>query len=96
MISAGIRELKNNLSRYVRQVEAGKRVAVTANGRVVAELVPPSSSTRPGRARRYDELVASGVIEPALEPDLPPAEWPDVRAPSGTAAQLIESDRGEA
>jgi len=93
MISTGIRELKNNLSRYVRQIEAGKRIAVTANGRIVAELVPPSSSTR---ARRYDELVASGVIEPALEPDLPPAEWPDIRAPSGTAAQLIESDRGEA
>src|SRR5437016_11154987 len=80
MISTGIRELKNNLSRYVRQIEAGKRIAVTANGRVVAELVPPSSSTRPGHARRYDELVASGVIEPALEPDLPPAEWPNIRA----------------
>ena len=96
MISAGIRELKNNLSRYVREIEAGKRIAVTANGRVVAELIPPSSAAQAGRARRYEQLVASGVIEPAPEPDLPPAEWPEIRAPTGTAAQLIDSDRGEA
>jgi prevent-host-death family protein len=96
MVSTGIRELKNNLSRYVRQIEAGKRIAVTANGRIVAELVPPSGRSRTGVARRYDELVASGIIEPAIEPDLPPAEWPDIRAPAGTTAELIDSDRGEA
>ena len=45
MISTGIRELKNKLSHYVRQIEAGKRVAVTAHGRVVAELVPPGAGT---------------------------------------------------
>jgi prevent-host-death family protein len=96
MISTGIRELKNNLSRYVRQIESGKRIAVTANGRVVAELVPPSGGKRSGLARRYDELVAAGIIEPAIEPDLPPGEWPDIRAPEGTTAELIGSDRGEA
>jgi prevent-host-death family protein len=41
MISVGIRELKNNLSRYVRQVAAGECIAVTDRGRVVAELLPP-------------------------------------------------------
>lgn len=96
MISTGIRELKNNLSRYVRQIEAGKRIAVTANGRVVAELVPPSGGARSGRARRYDELIASGVIEPALEPDASLPGWPEVHAPAGTVADLIASDRGEA
>jgi hypothetical protein len=34
MISAGIRELKDNLSRYVRRIEAGERIRVTAHGRV--------------------------------------------------------------
>jgi prevent-host-death family protein len=34
----GIRELKNNLSHYVRQVEGGKRISVTAHGRVVAAV----------------------------------------------------------
>ena len=94
MISTGIRDLKNNLSHYVRQIEAGKRIAVTAHGRVVAELVPPATGTR-GRRSRYDELIAAGSIEPAAEPDAPPPEWPDIRVPPGTAAELIDSDRGE-
>lgn len=94
MISAGIRELKNNLSHYVRRIEAGERVAVTAHGRVVAELVPPSGRKGRGSAR-FDELVASGVIEPAAEPDGSLPEWPDIAVPSGTAAELIDADRGE-
>ena len=67
MISTSIPELKNNLSHYVREVEAGKRIAVTAHGRVVAELVPPATGTR-ARRSRYDELVAAGIIEPQRSP----------------------------
>jgi prevent-host-death family protein len=93
MISTGIRELKNKLSHYVRQIEAGKRVAVTAHGRVVAELVPPGVGT--GRSSRYEELVAAGVIAPAAEHDGVPPEWPDIRLSRGTVAELIDSDRGE-
>ena len=33
MTSTGIRELKDNLSRYIRQIEAGERIAITAHGR---------------------------------------------------------------
>ncbi len=40
-MEAGIRELKDNLSRYIRRIEAGERIAVTAHGRVVAELGAP-------------------------------------------------------
>ena len=65
-METGIRELKDNLSRYIRRIEAGERIAVTAHGRVVAELVPPSTS-KAGHRSRYDELVATGVIRPALE-----------------------------
>jgi prevent-host-death family protein len=96
MISTGIRELKNKLSYYVRQIEAGKRVAVTAHGRVVAELVPPGSGTGTGGgASQYEELVAAGIIAPATEPDGVPPEWPDIRLSRGTVAELIDSDRGE-
>jgi prevent-host-death family protein len=66
--SAGIRQLKNDLSRYIRRVEAGERIAVTAHGRVVAELVPPGAASK---AR-------------------------PIRLPAGTAAALIDADRGEA
>ena len=96
MISAGIRELKNNLSHYVRQIETGKRIAITAHGRVVAEMVPPGSPARAEGTSRYEQLVAAGIIEPAAEPDAPPPAWPDIRLPPGTAARLIDDDRGEA
>ena len=96
MKATGIRELKDNLSRYIRRIEAGERIAVTAHGRIVAELVPPVNAARAGRPRRYEELIASGVIRPAVEGGDPLEAWPDIRLPPGTAAELIDSDRGEA
>jgi len=93
-MEAGVRELKDNLSRYIRRIEAGERIVVTAHGRVVAELVPPSRSET-GNRRRYEALVASGVIRPALEDGDPLEGWPDITLPPGTAADLIDSDRGE-
>jgi prevent-host-death family protein len=96
MTTAGIRELKNNLSHYVRRIEAGERIAITAHGRIVAELVPAGATSGAGRRSRFDELVAAGVIRPAHEAGVPLDAWPDIRLPPGTAAQLIDDDRGEA
>ena len=94
-METGVRELKDNLSRYIRRIEAGERIAVTAHGRVVAELVPPTHASKGGR-RPYDELLAAGVIQAAIEDGDPLEDWPDIRLPRGTAAALIDSDRGEA
>jgi prevent-host-death family protein len=96
MTSTGIRELKNNLSRYIRRVEAGERIAITAHGRVVAELVPPGATPKSGGGSRFEELIANGVIRPPLEAGDPAEDWPDIRLPRGTAAELIDADRGEA
>jgi antitoxin (DNA-binding transcriptional repressor) of toxin-antitoxin stability system len=96
MTSAGIRELKDNLSRYIRRIEAGERIAITAHGRIVAELVPPGATASVRGPSRFDELVAAGVIRPPIEPGDPTEDWPDIRLPRGTAAELIDADRGEA
>lgn len=95
MTSTGIRELKDNLSRYIRRIEAGERIAITAHGRVVAELVPPGTRTG-APSSRIDELVASGVIRPPVEGGDPAEGWPDIHLPAGTALELIDADRGEA
>lgn len=58
MAEAGVRELRNHLSRYLDRVRAGEEVTVTDRGRAVARLVPVA-----GR-RPFDQLVADGVIEP--------------------------------
>ena len=94
MTSTGIRQLKDNLSRYIRRIEAGERIAITAHGRVVAELGPPGARTK-GTPSRFDDLVASGVIRPPLEAGDPTEDWPDIGLPRGTAAELIDADRGE-
>jgi prevent-host-death family protein len=47
------RELRNNSSAVLRDVQAGETIAVTNNGEVVAILVPPPrGSAAPVRARR--------------------------------------------
>jgi hypothetical protein len=68
---------------------------VTAHGRIVAELVPPTLVSKAGR-RHYDTLLAAGVIQPAIEDGDPLEGWPDIRLPRGTAAALVDSDRGKA
>jgi len=96
MASTGIRELKDNLSRYIRRIEAGERIAITAHGRVVAELVPPGTGGKGRGSSHFSELVAAGVIRPPLESGDPTEDWPDIRLPPGTATELIDADRGEA
>jgi antitoxin (DNA-binding transcriptional repressor) of toxin-antitoxin stability system len=90
----GIRELRDHLSRYIRQVEAGERVLVTAHGRVVAEFVPPGSTHR-SYSSELERLVAAGVITPPAEGRDPLENCPNIRLSPGTAANLIDSDRGE-
>lgn len=99
MATVGIRELKDNLSKYVREVERGKRVRVTAHGRVVAELVPPGAAVPASKGKslsRFDQMVAEGLIRPPLE-DGDPLEddgW-DVCLPPGTVKALGDWDKSE-
>jgi len=98
MISTGVRDLKDNLSRYIRRIEAGERIAITAHGRVVAALVPPGELSGEGRSRQPDKLgalVAGGIVREPVEPGDPLEDWPVIRLAPGTAAELIDSDRGE-
>ncbi|MBI4261607.1 MAG: type II toxin-antitoxin system prevent-host-death family antitoxin [Actinobacteria bacterium] len=51
----GVRELRQNLSKYLRRVERGERLEVTERGRPVAALVPLPVPSTP-----LERLVASG------------------------------------
>jgi prevent-host-death family protein len=95
-METGVRQLRDNLSRYVRRAEAGERISVTAHGRVVGELVPPGSASQTAAASRFDRLIDAGIIRRPLEVGDPFENWPDLRLPRGAAADLIDSDRGEA
>ena len=51
----GVRELRQNLSVYLRRVEAGEALEVTDRGRTVAMLVPLSKPTTV-----VERLIAAG------------------------------------
>ena len=48
MKTVGLRELKNRLAEYVREVRRGEGVLVTDRGAVVAELMPPGQASLSG------------------------------------------------
>jgi prevent-host-death family protein len=56
----GIRELRQNASRYVEMAEEGRRVPVTKRGKLVAYLVP---AEQPKSV--YEQMVAAGQVRPA-------------------------------
>ncbi|MDD9372334.1 MAG: type II toxin-antitoxin system prevent-host-death family antitoxin [Acidimicrobiales bacterium] len=58
-VDVGVRDLKNNLSRYLDRVKAGEEVIVTERGRPVARL---SAMDHP--SDRLAALVASGAVQP--------------------------------
>ena len=52
MITVGIRELKNNLSYYLRGVKRGRPVTITERGQSVAILMPAETPTDASLARK--------------------------------------------
>lgn len=93
-MTVGIRELKNQLSRYVALVKQGERIQVTEHGRVVAELVPPAAA-EPWPTRR--RLLAAGLMTPAADSGDPLEGWAPLSQPLpvGTVRALIDADRGD-
>jgi antitoxin (DNA-binding transcriptional repressor) of toxin-antitoxin stability system len=70
MKAVTVKELKNRLSSYLREVSAGEVVLVTDRGRVVAELRQPSSGVPlSGHDQMLERLRAEGVLQPGLPQD---------------------------
>jgi prevent-host-death family protein len=70
-LSIGIRELRQNASRYLRLVEErGEPIQITDRGRPVALLTPVPKTTS-----RIEQLRASGRIRPAT------GSWKDIGPP---------------
>jgi prevent-host-death family protein len=67
--SVGVRELRQNLSVYLRRVKAGERLVVTERNLPVAELVPLNADLDP-----IERMIAEGQLEAPTGSlrDLPP------------------------
>ncbi len=84
----GVRELRQNLSVYLRRIDRGERFEVTDRGRPVALLVPLPSGLSP-----LQRLIAEGRVRaPAGDPrDLPLPEG----EPSNKVSEALIRDRRE-
>ena len=58
-MEAGVRELRDHLSRYLEIVREGQEITVTDHGKAVARLIPLDEP------RAIDRLISEGVISPA-------------------------------
>ena len=90
MERVGVRELRQNLSVYLRRVGAGETLEVTERGHPVARLMPLEQ-----HMTAYDRLVAEGTITPAA------ARIDDLPAPvklkrgEMTISEALEEQRAE-
>lgn len=91
--SIGIRELRQNASRYVALAKEGKRVPVTERGKLVAYLVPADNPTT-----TFERMVAAGQVRRGngrgishLLP-IPPAP-PGAKSLSETLREMRDEER---
>jgi len=64
------RELRNNVSAVLRDVEAGEAVRVTVRGRAVAELVPVSSRKDHLSPADVERIVRDAPLDRAFVADV--------------------------
>ena len=91
MRSIGVRELRQQASRYLREVEQGETIEVTDRGRPVALLVPVPAESR------LEQLAAGGRLAPAaadlLELGEPLEPVPQAPLPSAVLAKTRADER---
>lgn len=83
-MKVGVRELRQNLSVYLRRVKAGETLEVTEHGRSVAVLAPLAQ-----RSSVWERWLSEGRITPA-------AEGPGSFEPLDESAPLDEGVTGDA
>lgn len=88
----GVRELKNGLSRALRQVQEGETVEVTDHGRPIARII----KAWPARAQQM--RMEGRLVPPEVEGDLldlwpPPPLEPGERLGSEILAELRAAER---
>jgi prevent-host-death family protein len=85
-MEVGIRELRADLSRYLKRVREGEDVVVTDRGVPVARIVPMNGQ------RKIDRLIAAGLVEPA--PRKVPRPLPKPIRIEGGISDLVDEQRG--
>ena len=91
-MTVGVRELKANLSKYLKQVQRGARIRVTAHGRTIATIQPPDDAA-PVLSWAH-EMVARGEARGNGGKPTGLAQRVRLRPGGKTAAEMVIEDRG--
>ena len=92
MISVGVRQLKNGLTRYLRLVDQGHAVLVTNRNRAVAVVKKPDLSSAQTLEEKIAVLVAEGRLLGAKKTG-PFKPFKPVRVKGKPVSRLIIEDR---
>jgi len=79
MLSVGIKELKNNLSRYLSRVKKGEDVLITERGKTIARIIQEEPENASWREALRRLMVKGMVTLPSrkIDKDIPaPIEVP--------------------
>jgi prevent-host-death family protein len=87
--SVGVRELRQNLSKYLARVKDGESLTVTERGQEVAALIPTGDVAAP-----YSSLVARfGVTPPTERLEDVARRLPPRSSPAGTTDRYLAESR---
>ena len=75
MAITSVSELRRNLQAFLAQVAAGERIRVTAHGRTIAEIGPPSPEPDAADAARQRLSGSVLAFDRPLEPAYSTEEW---------------------
>jgi antitoxin (DNA-binding transcriptional repressor) of toxin-antitoxin stability system len=93
--AVAVKELKNRLSAYLREVRSGEVVLVTDRGRVVAELRQPTSGAAWNALdEALERLRVQGILVAGLPQD-PRAYRPSPLEKPVRTADLLAAERGD-
>ena len=96
MKAVAVKELKNRLSAYLREVARGEVVLVTDRGRVVAELRRPTTEVTFGVLEQaLERLYAEGILVPGLPQEAQAYRRTRVRLAGVSSQSLLDADRTE-
>jgi len=96
--TVGIRILRDNLSKYLKEVKSGVRLLILDRDQVVAEMHKPLDpySSISGLSKR-EALLRSGTLIPPRK-KIPGIKPSPIKLPEGTASQILNElrkDTGE-
>ena len=87
----GVRELRQNLSKYLERVKGGEALVVTERGRQVARLIPAGAAADP-----YVDLAERfGATVPVARLEAVAAKLPTRHAAAGTTDARLAEGRAD-